>query len=141
MPATPRLAARVAQGRLRWRDVAQAAVLLARLEGQAVDVTIAKHQPNRTLRANAFYWAVVVAVLADHTGYTPDEMHDCLKRKFLPKTLALANQNGELVGEAVIGGSTADLDIAQFADYLTRIKAWALDNLGCYIPEAEEATS
>ena len=62
-----------------------------------------------------------------------------LKRRFLPKTLALSNRNGELIGEDVIGGSTAALDIAEFGDYVTRIKAWALDDLGVFIPNPDEA--
>jgi len=139
MPYTPRLAARVEQGRLCWRDGPLAALVLSRLEGKAVDVDIARHNPTRTGQANRYYWGVVIAILADHTGYTPDEIHDVLKRRFLPKTLALSNRNGELIGEDVIGGSTAALDIAEFGDYVTRIKAWALDDLGVFIPNPDEA--
>ena len=39
----------------------------------------------------------------------------------------------------VTGGSTAALDIAEFGDYVTRIKAWALDDLGVFIPNPDEA--
>ena len=138
MTPTPRLSAHVEKGRLRWRDLPLAAVALSKLEGCDVDVTVTKHQAGRSLRANAYLWGVVNAILADYTGYTPDEMHECLKRKFLPKTLALANKNGELIGEEVIGGSTAKLNTSDFADYVTRIKAWAMDQLGVYIPDPNE---
>lgn len=63
-------------------------------------------------------------------------MHDVLKAKFLPKTLAVQDGNGEIVGEFVIGGSTVKLDKQQFSDYVRDIKAWAL-TLGVEIPEAE----
>ena len=73
-----------------------------------VTLTVARPQATRSQQANAYYWAVVVQALADHTGYTPDEMHDVLKVKFLPKAVALNAANGRVVGDF---GVAADSDI------------------------------
>jgi hypothetical protein len=38
----------------------------------------------RSLKQNAYYWSVVVAMLADAAGYDdPEDMHDALRAKFL----------------------------------------------------------
>lgn len=85
---------------------------------------------------NALYWAVYVETLAEHTGYAPEEMHDILKAKFLPKKCAVQDKNGEVVGEFVIGGSTVKLNTSQFCDYLRDIKVWARESLDVEIPES-----
>ncbi len=99
---------------------------------------LVKKKATRSQKSNAFYWAVVVETLAEHTGYTPDEMHEVLKAKFLPKTLAIQDKNGEIVGEFVIGGSTVKLNTNQFSDYIRDIKTWAREALDVEIPEPED---
>jgi hypothetical protein len=69
------------------------------------------------------------AALSEHTGYTPDELHDYLKRRFLPKAVAMARRNGEIVDEQVIGGSTEKLAPTEYGDYLTAVVAWAREDL------------
>ena len=39
-------------------------------------VTIEKYRKKRSLDANRYYWSCVVEPLAEHIGYTRDEMHD-----------------------------------------------------------------
>jgi hypothetical protein len=106
--------------------------------GKRYVLAVRPEKLTRSIRANAYLWAVCYAAIADHTGYTVEEVHEYCKRRWLPKHLAIAGRNGELVGEDVIGGSTAELDTHDFAEYVTKIKAWALDDLGVYIPEAGE---
>lgn len=45
-------------------------------------VTINKYQKKRSLSANAYYFSCVVTPLAEHCGYTVDEMHDLLLRGY-----------------------------------------------------------
>lgn len=101
---------------------------------------LVKKKATRSLPANAYYWACVVGTLAEHTGYTPDEMHEVLKAKFLPKTLAVQDKNGEIVGEFVIGGSTVKLNTTEFSDYVRDIKTWAREQLDVEIPDADGLT-
>ncbi len=76
--------------------------------------------------------------LSDHTGYTVDEMHDLCKAQFLPKRLAIADGNGEVVGEFVLGGSTRRLTTSEFHDYIEQVRQWAA-GLDCDIPDPQEA--
>src|SRR4051812_16927232 len=87
-------------------------------DGWQVEVAVTRLQATRSLRANAFYWGVVIAALSAHTGYTPDELHELMKMKFLPKTLALSDGNGEIKGEFVMGGSTRNLKIGEFYTFV-----------------------
>lgn len=101
---------------------------------------IAKHEPaTRSVRANSYYWGVVVHLISEHTGYTPDELHDVLKAKFLPKHLAFSDGNGEVKGEFVIGGSTRKLNTAEFVEYTESIRRWAAEDLDVVIPDPEVA--
>ena len=102
-----------------------------------VEITIRRAFATRSAQANRYYWGVVLGYLSEHTGHTPDELHDICKAKFLPKQLAVCDHNGEIVGEYVIGGSTAGLGVEEFAAYVNAIVDWARDALGVSIPPAE----
>jgi len=103
-----------------------------------VTVRIERKRASRSQAQNRLYWGVYVDALSQHTGHTPDEIHDLLKAKFLPKKLAVCNGNGEVVGEYVLGGSTTKLDVLEFGAYLDAIREWAL-SLSCVLPEKEAA--
>lgn len=129
----------VNRGRLKVRVTPAFTADLKSFRDGPVTVRIERKRASRSLQANAYYWAVVVAHLSEHTGHTPEELHEYLKARFLPKTLAIANGNGEIVDEFVIGGTTTKLDVVQFYEYVQEIKQWALDSLGVLIPEPEVA--
>lgn len=101
-------------------------------------VTFEKAHAIRSLKANRYYWGVVIEHIAEHTGYTPDETHHVLKQMFLPKKMAVTKGNGEIVEELVIGGSTTKLNKIEFYDYCARIKLWALESLEVVIPDPDE---
>jgi hypothetical protein len=102
-------------------------------------LTLERETATRSLEANAYYWAVVVKALADHTGYTADETHETLKIMFLPKDVALRTGNGEVIAEFVIGGSTRELSVGEFYDYVERIRQWAFVTLDVDIPPGDPA--
>lgn len=103
-----------------------------------LEIVIERKHATRSLAQNALYWGVYCKTLADHTGYTSDEIHEILKAKFLPKKLAIADGNGELRGEFVIGGTTTRLNKIEFGEYLEQIHRWAAEELGVTIPEPSE---
>ena len=100
-------------------------------------VTLKRVRATRSLQSNAYYWGIVIHAISEHTGYTPDETHEALKMLFLPKQLAYADGNGEVIRELVIGGSTTKLNQVEFSDYIHRIKEWARETLDIEIPDAE----
>ena len=132
--------AQLVKGRLRLRNWNRVASELARMRDCELRVAITKARATRSNQQNRWYWGYVVGLVAEHTGYTPDEIHEIYKAKFIPKTLALANGNGEIVGECVIGGTTTRLDKLQFSEYCEAIREWAADALGVVIPDPNEAS-
>lgn len=106
-------------------------------EGEFV-LTIERRHATRSQSQNAYYWGVVAHLISEHTGYTPDEVHEFLKMKFLPKRLALQDRNGVIEGEYVVGGSTTKLNKLQFGEYLAQIQQWAAETLDVVIPDPTE---
>ena len=87
-------------------------------------IEIARHQERRTLSQNKRYWAAVME-LANETGYSKDEMHEALKRKFLPPVMV------ELGAEMIeVPASSAKLGRQVFSDYMERVIAFAATEFG-----------
>lgn len=107
-------------------------------EGAQVEIAVTIRRASRSLQANAWYWGCIVQLISEHTGYTPDEIHDLLKAKFIPKRLALSDGNGEIVDEFVLGGSTRKLNTLEFSAYCESIREWAAQSLDVYIPDPNE---
>jgi hypothetical protein len=127
----------VKQGRLEIRRRQELRATIARWRDGDVLITITPRRAARSVDQNAWYWGVIVEHLSEHTGHTPDELHELLKAMFLPKRLAVQDQNGEIQGEYVIGGSTTKLNKLEFGDYCERIRQWASDTLGVVIPDPD----
>ncbi len=105
--------------------------------GTEVELAVTRLYATRSLKQNKWYWGVAVSLLSEHTGYGPEEMHDILKAKFLPKHLAVTNGNGRVVDSFVIGGSTRELNTVEFKDYSERIQQWAAEDIGVVIPDPD----
>lgn len=102
---------------------------LCSLEGRQVTVDIKPIRKLRTNEQNRYYWGVVIDLLSDYTGYTPDEMHLALKMEFLKV---------ERAGLLPTARSTTELDTAEFNRYIEQIRDWASMKLNVYIPEPNE---
>ena len=128
----------VTAGRLKVRNWSGLTRALARFRDGEVVITIARRRATRSAQANAYYWSQVVGLVADHTGHTPDEIHEIYKAKFLPKRLSFADGNGVVVGEFVIGGTTTRLTKTEFYEYVEQIRLWAAEELGVVIPDPDQ---
>lgn len=102
-------------------------------EGRAVAVKFSRPVSQRSKSQNAYYWSVPLALIAESTGHTTEEVHDVLKAMFLPRKFV---QLGAHEIETV--KSTAELDTIEFETYLERIRAWASTELGIIIPNPNE---
>jgi hypothetical protein len=122
-------------GRLRIVRSDVFAAGLAALRDGPVEIRIERQRATRSTEQNGWYWSCLVGLVAEHTGYTPDEIHEIYKAKFLPKRLAIADGNGEIRGEFVIGGTTARLSTSEFSEYCEAIRGWAAEALGVAIPD------
>ena len=98
------------------------------LEGNDVEVIVRKHRSQRSLRQNRYYHGVIIKILADHCGYSPEEMHEALKEKFL------GTQERDEHG-LIKMKSTAVLSKDEFVRYTNEVIRWAAANLTVYIPD------
>lgn len=99
---------------------------LAPLEGKSVELSIERIRVKRTNHQNRYYWAVVLKTFGDHLGYHPEELHEALKLRFLPRDPESA---------IVVARSTTELNTKEFSEYVDRIIQLAAE-MGCYIPVA-----
>lgn len=91
---------------------------LASFEGRKVDLILRERTAQSSRAAQGYYFKVVVAEISDHTGHTPEEVHETLKKQF------------HIV-------STTKLTSAEFREYITKILRFAAQDLGLVIPEPE----
>jgi hypothetical protein len=92
------------------------------------DVVIKRHEKQRSNPQNKYYWKIVVGMIADETGLTPDETHEALKMKFLPK-------HHDLLPTVK---STTKLSTIEFQAYIAEIVMWAAEFLQLVIPDPNE---
>ena len=86
----------------------------------------------RSNNQNRFYRGIVIPLIADHTGYAQDEVHEILKFAFLIQYKKVGNKELSYVG------STADLNTVQFEEYIVKIREWAWNTLQVQIPNPNE---
>lgn len=119
---------RLASGRLVLNRVRLAKLLKGKRDCEAV-LLIEKKHATRSLAANAYYWSGVIGTISDYTGYTPEEVHEFCKAKFLPSKVTLADKRGEVVEEIVVGRSTSTLNKIEFGEYIEAIRQWCAETL------------
>lgn len=106
------------------------------LDGE-YELRLRRLRATRSRAQAAYYFGVVLEQLSDRTGYTVDELHDWAKQTFLPKALAFADRNGEVVDERVIGGTTTTLNKLEFSDYVEAIRRFAAERLDVVIGDPD----
>lgn len=107
------------------RELAQAAEIVSTLDPKRRwIVEVREQRAKRTNPQNRLLWAIYTRI-ADATGYTPEEVHEAMKAKFLPPRVI---QLGTAEIEAP--GSTADQEVPEFSEYVERVTAFAATELG-----------
>lgn len=117
----------VLKGRLVLDNPSRFKSLIPIFEGKRVSVSVGPLKKQRSLQANAYYWACVIDIPAEHFGYFPEEMHEAFKILFLKK-----HQDGK--PDTV--RSTTELGVAEFSEYVERCRHWAATQ-GIVIPDPE----
>lgn len=120
---------KVAQGKIKFDLPYKYLVRLSQLEGKRVEVVLRQEKSKRSDQQNKYMWGVVYEILSDKTGYTPEEIHAIMKFKFLR---IMDERNNEYVR------STTKLNTAEMEIYLDKIKKWAAQDLGVFIPDPNE---
>lgn len=113
--------------------------VLRGLIGEVVEVIIRKRRSKRSDKQSRWYWGAILEALSEKTGYTPDELHEYCKARFIPKRLAICDGNGVVIDDRVVGGSTTKLNREAMADYCEEIRRWAAEDLDLVIPDPDPA--
>ena len=101
-------------------------------EGKTVVITVGEQKKRRSLNLNSYYWAVVVKLLSEETGYDKDEMHEVLKSMFLRTRYQI---KGVWVDSTK---STTKLTHKEMSEFIEEVKRFASTTLGVYIPDPNE---
>lgn len=94
-----------------------------------LEIVVERKHATRSVAQNRLYWGVYCAVLSEHTGYTPEEIHEYLKARFLPKAIGIGRET------VVIGNTTTRLNKVEFGEYLRAVQQWAAEELDVDIPD------
>lgn len=86
----------------------------------------------RSERENRYYWPVVVGIISDETGNSPNAVHEFLK--FTHGTKEVINVKGI---EFHAPKSTTQMTTGEFEDYMSRCRVWASEQ-GIFIPLPNE---
>ena len=120
--------ATIKKGKVIFNNVQLFNNYLLSLEGKDVEVVVRKPKKERSNPQNRYYWGVVINLLCETTGYTPEEMHEALKMLFLKdNTRKLPTLR-----------STTELTTIEFEDFLEGVRVWAASELNCIIPLPNE---
>ena len=102
-------------------------------EGTVVDVVVEKKRRRRSIQQNKYLWAVVYSLIAEHAGYTTDEVNEWVKQEFLDGKQV---EIGGKIHEAHT--STKDLNTVEFETLTERLRRWSAEFLNCTIPEPNQ---
>lgn len=103
--------------------------------GEQIDITIAKHKEKRSLDQNAFWWAVPVAILAEHCGYEPEQMHYALLGEWRGY---IDGPKGHQIPRVA---ASSKLTTAEFTELIEWVQRWAATELDVQIPAPNEIAS
>lgn len=127
---TPVFLARVDDGKLVFEQPPRVRQHIRSLEGKLVQVVIKQLRHQRTLRANRFYFGVIVSLMAEEFGYEKQEMHEVLAMRFLR------------IEDCPITGSprrkpTPECETKEFAEYTDACIRLAAEH-GIVVPSPDE---
>ena len=129
----PKFKGIVKKGKVELDEIAKYKQHLCLLENKDVSLVVKPWEKQRSNQENRYYWGVVVKLISDHTGYTPDETHEAIKFKFL----RVPSDDIDLDGFDTVK-STTELTTVEFELLMVEIREWAGCDLGVYIPEPNE---
>jgi len=94
------------------------------LTGDCFVLTLQREKEKRRNAQNRRYWAVLHEIAEQLNISDVEAWHEWAKRRFIGvKEVSLPD--GEIVA---LGKSSTELSVKEFADYMTSIEAWAVDN-------------
>lgn len=101
--------------------------------GCSIEIVIHRKKKHRSIQQNRYYW-LIVTMMADHTGFTKDEMHGVLRCRFLKAEKV--NESSGLVYEYT--KSTTELSTVEYEEYLEQVRNFGIEEFDMRIPMPNE---
>ena len=79
-----------------------------------------------------YYWSVIVGMISEFTGHTPEEVHEILKAMFLTVHTTIMGVGVDYVK------STTILSTVEAESYYSKCREWSALTLALSIPEPRE---
>ncbi len=106
---------------------------LKHFAGKPIELIIRRKKKYRSIQQNKFLW-LSYNLISDHTGFTPDELHEIFKGMFL-KREKVNEKTGTLF---TYTESTTALTTIEFMEYMERIVKFSAEEFGITLPMPEE---
>lgn len=116
-------------GQVKWFNTHLVTNFLKDHPGERFEFVIKKY---RSLQQLKYYW-VLVHILADHLGYTDDEMHEIIKDKFLRVEYAHEG-TGEIFYRVK---STKELSKAEMSELTEKLRIWSAQTFSVVLPDPD----
>ena len=97
-----------------------------------VTITVEKYFKQRSGQQNRYLFGVAYKLISDHTGYTIDEVHDLMAKKFIGEKEIKIGKLKVTTHETSTKLSTTD-----FMGYIASIQKFAAEELDVFIPDPE----
>jgi hypothetical protein len=110
---------------------------LQSLAGRQVDVVVKPHKDTRSLRANNYYWGLVLTPMSKDGSdgdQSPEDIHDAMCAMFLPdeqKRVEFFNRmTGECLSVPTDPRHSSKLKGDEFYDFVEKVRKFALEFMG-----------
>ena len=124
------------KGDLRWNTLSEKFYqYVTSLSDGFLELIIRKPQSLRSLKMNAYYWAVPITLVKDRIEETYGKSYDLEQIHELMKELCGIK---EVIGKVTIKKSTARYSVQEFSEYWDKIIQWAAEVLDLQIPYPNE---
>lgn len=109
-----------------------------KLADSGVIVDLTEKKPRRSLPQNK-YLHVILAYFGAQTGNTTEWVKQQYYKKLVNPDLFIREKEDKYLGRIKVLRSSADLDTSEFSLSIERFRNWAAQEVGIYIPSADEA--
>lgn len=106
---------------------------LKKTMGKVVTLEYKTQQATRSVVQNKYYWGVIIKMIAEEVGYSPEVTHDYMKKLFLG-----FEQYDFPDGVHYFLKTTTTLTTGEIEEYFRKIRNWSGEFLNCYIPLPNE---
>lgn len=108
-------------------------------EGAEITLTLKRTRAKTSDLQRAYWWAIVVPMIAQETGDDEQSTHEDLKRQFIPKVTKVWRSKRTGRKRRRTHHSIMALDTKQMTDLIDTVRKWAGEFLNLEIPEPDPA--